>query len=94
MSVKAGLTVTASYGPVVATATGDFAYATSKATSEKSSSNFAHEIIDRAVTKVQTTTKTERTTKTLSEVEEINKHVLANGPPSPGNITGVYRWGL
>lgn len=92
MSVKAGLTVTASYGPVVATATGDFAYSTSKQESQKNSSNFAREVVDRSVTKVQTKTKTERTAKTLNEVEEINKHVLDNGQPSTGNITGIYRW--
>jgi len=92
MSVKAGLTVTASYGPVVATATGDFAYSTSKQESQKNSSNFAREVVDRSITKVQTKTKTERTTKTLTEVEEINRHTLDNGQPSTANVTGVYRW--
>lgn len=92
MSVKAGLTVTATYGPVVATATGDFAYSTSKQESQKNSSNFAREIVDRSITKVQTKTKTERTTKTLNEVEEINRHALNNGAPSTANVTGIYRW--
>lgn len=92
MSIKAGLTVTASYGPVVATATGEFAYATSKQESQKNSSNFAREVVDRSVTKVQTRTKTERTTKTLSEVEEVNRHGINNDPPSAGNVTGIYRW--
>ena len=92
MSVKAGLTVTATYGPIVATATGDFAYATSKQNSEKTSSNFAHEVVDKAVSKVQTTVKTERTTKTLSEVEEINKHGFDNSAAGGANITGIYRW--
>jgi hypothetical protein len=92
LGIKAGLTVTATYGPVVATATGDFAYSTSKQESEKSSSNFAREVVDRSVSKVQTKTKTERTTKTLNEVEEINKHSLNNSPPSTGHVTGIYRW--
>jgi hypothetical protein len=92
MSIKAGLTVTASYGPIVATATGDFAYSTSKQDSQKNSSNFARDVVDKSVTKVQTKTRSERTTKTLNEVEEINKHVLDNGPPSVANVTGVYRW--
>jgi hypothetical protein len=91
MSVKAGLTVTASYGPVVATATGDFAYSTSKLDSQKNSSNFAHDVVDRSVSKVQTKVKTERTTKTLSEVEEINTHGLDNVKGS-GHVTGIYRW--
>ncbi len=92
MSIKAGLTVTASYGPVVATATGEFAYATSKQESQKNSSNFAREVVDRSVTKVQTKTKTERTTKTLSELEEVNRHEINNGPPAAGHVTGIYRW--
>lgn len=92
MSIKAGLTVTGAYGPVVATATGDFAYSTSKQDSAKSSSNFAREVVDRAVTKVQTKTKAERTTKTLNEVEEINRHSLNNEPPSAAHVTGIYRW--
>ena len=91
MSVKAGLTVTASYGPVVATATGEFAYSTSKQDSAKSSSNFARDVVDRSVSKVQTKTKTERTTKTLNEVEEINTHGL-NNVGGNEHITGIYRW--
>jgi hypothetical protein len=92
MSLKAGLTVTASYGPVVATATGDFAYSTSKQDSQKSSSNFAREVVDRSVTKVQKKTKTERTTKTINEVEEINTHGFDNTGPDAAHITGIYRW--
>lgn len=92
MSVKAGLTVTASYGPVVATATGDFAYATSKQDSQKSSSNFARELVDRSVSKVQTKTKTERTTKTLNEVEETNTHGVINTDPAAKHVIGIYRW--
>ena len=91
MSIKAGLTVTASYGPVVATATGDFAYSTSKQDSAKSSSNFARDVVDRSVSKVQTKTKTERTTKTLNEVEEINTHGV-NNAKGDGHVTGIYRW--
>lgn len=92
MSIKAGLTVTASFGPVVTTATGDFAYSTSKQQSEKSSSNFARELVDRSVSKVQTKVRTERTTKTISEVEEINKHVLNNVGQGNAHVVGIYRW--
>lgn len=91
-SVKAGLTVTASYGPVVATASGEFAYAASKQDSVKTSANYAREVVDKSVHKVQTKTKTERTTKTLNEVEEINQHSLKNDDPTAANVTGIYRW--
>jgi len=91
MSVQAGVTVTGSYGPVSITAHGDFAYSTSKQESQKSSSNFARDIVDRSVSKVQKRVKTERTTKTLREVEEINKHGLDNKLGTE-HVVGVYRW--
>jgi hypothetical protein len=28
----------------------------------------------------------------LNEVEEINQHILDNGQPSNGHVTGIYRW--
>ena len=92
MSIKAGLNVTAAFGPVVTTATGDFAYATSKEDSQKSSSNFAREVVDRSVSKIQKKTKAERTVKTVGEVEEINSHGLDNTSPGTDHIVGVYRW--
>ncbi|RWD30150.1 hypothetical protein [Mesorhizobium sp.] len=91
MSVQAGVTVTGSYGPVEITAHGDFAYSTSKQESQKSSSNYARDVIDRSVSKVQKKVKTERTTKTLSEVEEINGHKIEN-VPGTGHVIGIYRW--
>lgn len=87
MSIKAGLSVTASYGPISATATGDFAYATSKEESAKTSSNFAREVVDRSVSKIQTKT----TLQTLNEVEETNTHGLDNVGGAQ-HIIGIYRW--
>ena len=91
MSVQAGVTATGAYGPVTVTAHGDFAYSASKQDSAKSSSNFAKDVVDRSVTRVQKKTKVERTTKTLHEVEETNSHGLEN-KEGTGHITGVYRW--
>ena len=91
LSVSAGLTVTASFGPVVTTATGDFAYSTSKEDSVKSSSNYARDVVDRSVSKVQTKVSTQRTTKTISESEETNEHGVDN-VGGPGHVIGVYRW--
>ncbi|MER9117121.1 hypothetical protein NKH93_10895 [Mesorhizobium sp. M0954] len=91
MSVQAGVTVTGGFGPVTVTAHGDFAYSTSKQESAKNSSNFAKDVVDRSVSRVQKKTKVERTTKTLHEVEETNSHGLDN-KHGTGHITGVYRW--
>lgn len=91
MSVKAGLTVTAELGAVKSTAQGDFAYSTSKQDSMKSSANFARDVVDRSVSKVQKRMTTERTTKTLRETEETNTHGVDN-KQGPGHVTGIYRW--
>jgi VCBS repeat-containing protein len=91
MSVQAGVTVTASYGPVTLGAHGDFAYSTSSSQSEKTASNYAREVVDRSVTRIQTKTREERVTKTLHEVEEIDTHGIDN-KTKPDHMIGVYRW--
>ena len=91
MSVQAGVTVSGSYGMVTFGAHGDFAYSTSSQESNKSSSNFAREVIDKSVSKIQKKTKEERSTKKLHEVEEINTHGIDN-KDKPDHVTGIYRW--
>ena len=91
MSVQAGVTVSGSYGMVTIGAHGDFAYGTSSQQSAKSASNFAREVVDKSVSKIQQSVKTEQITKQLHEVEEIDTHGLDNRG-QPDNLTGVYRW--
>ncbi|WP_342755260.1 hypothetical protein AAGQ96_08440 [Pantoea sp. MBD-2R] len=91
MSVSAGVTVTGGYGPVKITAQGDFAYKTASEESTKNSSTFAHEVIDRSISKIEKKIKTERTDKTFHEVEETNKHGIDN-KDGDQHIIGVYRW--
>ncbi|MBS0424546.1 MAG: hypothetical protein JSR71_09035 [Proteobacteria bacterium] len=91
MSVQAGVTVSGSYGMVTFGAHGDFAYSTSSQESTKNASNFAREVVDKAVTRIQKNVKQEQITKQLHEVEEIDTHGLDN-KGQPDNLTGVYRW--
>lgn len=91
MSVQAGFTVSASYGPVTFGAHGDFAYSTSTSESNKNSSNFAREVVDKSVSRIQKKTKEERTTKRLHEVEEINTHGIDNKDKTD-HAVGIYRW--
>ncbi len=91
MSVQAGVTVSGSYGMVTFGAHGDFAYSTASQESNKSSSNFAREVIDKSVSKIQKKTKEERTTKKLHEVEEINTHGIDNKRKAD-HAVGIYRW--
>jgi hypothetical protein len=91
MSVQAGVTVTGSYGAVTFGAHGDFAYSTASQDSNKTSTNFAKEVIDRSVSRIQKKTREERTTKKLHEVEELNTHGIDNRG-QPDHVTGIYRW--
>lgn len=91
MSVQAGVTVSGSYGMVTFGAHGDFAYSTSSQDSNKTSSNFAREVIDKSVTRIQKSIRQQQITKQLHEVEELDTHGLDN-KGQPDNLTGVYRW--
>lgn len=91
MSVDAGVTVSGSYGMVTFGAYGNFAYSTATQESNKNSSNFAREVIDKSVSKIQKKTKEERTTKKLHEVEEINTHGIDN-KGQPDHAVGIYCW--
>ncbi len=91
MSVQAGLTVSASYGPVSIGARADFAYSTSSRETNRSSSNFAQEIVSRAVDKIQKKAREERVKKILQETEETNLHGIDN-KTGAGNISGIYRF--
>jgi hypothetical protein len=91
MSVQAGVTVTGSYGTVTFGAHGDFAYSTSTQESSKSSSNFAREVIDKSLSRIEKKTREERIKKTLHEVEEINTHGVDN-KGQPDHVIGIYRW--
>ncbi|HEX6456721.1 MAG TPA: hypothetical protein VF009_09420 [Solirubrobacterales bacterium] len=91
LSVKAGLSVTASYGPVSATAKGDFAYSNAKEESQKTSANFAREVVDRSISKIQTKVTSQRTTNTINEIEETDTHGVDN-KEGKEHVVGIYRW--
>ena len=91
MSLDAGVTVSASYGPVQLSAHADFATSNSISDSNRTSSNFAKEVTEKSLSKIQNRTMEQRITKTFHEVEETDDHGL-NNANGTGNITGIYRW--
>ena len=92
MKVDAGITVSASYGPVELGAYANFAYSQSSTETTKNSQNFARDVVDRSVTKIQKRAREERVTKTIKEIEESNLHGIDNSPAGNGHVTGIYRW--
>lgn len=91
--LDAGLQVSGSYGPSVSfTASLNASFATSTEEMQRQSSSFSREVTEKTVEKVREKVQTERRLRTLSEIQEINKHSFNNPDPAKGNIRGIYRW--
>lgn len=86
---EAGVTVTASYGPVSISANTKFSDTSSQEQSSKVSRQFAREIINKSVEKVEQKVREERTRKTTIEIEETNKYTQTAMTKS---VVGIYRW--
>lgn len=86
------LSISASYGPFasgtanISSATGD-----SKETTTKNAMNYAREVVDKAVKKVQTRVLERRTVTTVHEVADISHHDFDNTKGTE-HVQGVYRW--
>jgi hypothetical protein len=95
-SVNAGLSLNISYEgtgyKILTGITGGFAYSRSQSDQTKTSTNFAREVVDKAVKRVQSRTSQQRTTTKLFETEEANTHTFENKLPGTGHISGIYRW--
>jgi hypothetical protein len=86
---EAGVTVSASYGAVSISANTKFSDTSSQEQSSKVSRNFAREIVDKSVERVEQKVREERTRKTTLEVEEINKY---SQTATTKSVVGIYRW--
>lgn len=90
--LKAGLSVSAKYGPFVEVkANAEFATSSSSEQSVKQASEFSKDVVSRSVSKVVDRVLERRTTTTLSEFEERYSHRFDNSD-GDGNISGVYQW--
>jgi len=91
-SREVALSISASYGPFVeGTANITFGHSESSEESTRNATRYSREVTDRAVKKVQERILERRTTTTVREIEEINKHTFAN-QDSADHIRGLYRW--
>jgi hypothetical protein len=91
-SVQAGVTVTASYGPVNIEAHGEYSNNTATEESRTTSTNIAKEIISRSVQKIKARVLTRRSRIDVSEIEIINEHSFDNTKTGAEHINGIYRW--
>lgn len=95
LSAQAGVNVNLTYQgtgyQVVSTLTGGVNYSRSQTDQTKVANNFARDVIDKAVKRVQSKVSQSRTTTTVFETEETNTHGFDN-KSGARHISGIYRW--
>ena len=91
-SLKAGLSVSGSYGPTVKfSASVEGSLSRTKEEATKTASKFSKEVTQKSVEKLTERILQSSKLKITNEVEEKNNHTL-NNVEGEGNISGVYQW--
>ncbi|KAI9680659.1 MAG: hypothetical protein M1817_004099 [Caeruleum heppii] len=91
-SKKAGITISASYGPTVSvSASANVASDRSKEESTKVANQFSREITTQASDRIQQRVLERRTTRTLTETISKDMHAFDN-VKGGGHIAGMYQW--
>lgn len=92
LNVNASLRAQYNYMSVVSVAVGaGFAYNRATSDQQKTAQNFSREVVDKAVSRVQSSTVSQRSTTKTFETEETNTHGFDN-KEGDGHVSGVYRW--
>jgi len=92
IALKAGLTISGSYGPSVefaASAEGSFSRSKEEAT--RAATTFSQDVTERSSRKIAERALRRTTVRTLTETIEKNVHELDNRT-GEGHISGVYQW--
>jgi hypothetical protein len=90
VQVYAQVDVAASYGPMEITATAGGSFDYSEWNSEEHAFQQSHEMITRAVRRVEERVKTLRVARSLERTTERDKHQLDNKSAQP--VIGIYKW--
>lgn len=91
MKAQAGVTVTARGPMIEVSANAGFSYERSSEESSKTATNFAREVVDRSVNRIQERVLQRRSSKVTQEVEEASDHRIDN-TAAPDHMIGIYRW--
>ena len=91
MSLQAGVSITAGYGPVSVTAHADFALNQSTTDSNRTASTFARQVTEQSISRIMKKSREQRMRRTLERYEEKNEHGFDN-KNGLGHVIGIYRW--
>lgn len=93
VNVGVNANMTYKYGDIFTASLGaNFSYANSVQDSQKTALNYARDIMNKAVTNIQSKSSQQRSITKIYESEEINNHKLINTQVSATHISGIYRW--
>jgi len=91
-SLKAGLTVSGSYGPSVDfSASAEGAFSRSKEEATKAAAQFSQDVTERSAMKVTERVLERSSLRVTNEVIDKNNHTLDN-VAGTGHISGIYQW--
>lgn len=87
---EAGASLSASYGPVKIDANTRYSTGSSSEVTDRLATNYAKDVVERALEKVVEKVREERVTTILDEVEETNRHAFENNESE--SHSGLYFW--
>jgi hypothetical protein len=90
LSMQAGVTANYSWGTGSVAATANASYAVSKSSSEQSARNYARDVVDRSVSKLERTVRELVSQRVVSKSSEVNEHVF-DRVDKPHSV-GIYHW--
>lgn len=90
LSLDAGVTVNYNWGTGSVAATTDTGFNVSKKDVQNSVQKYSKQVIDKAVTKLETKTKEFASRKFIRELEETNKHVFGGLAGAPADISRQF----
>ena len=88
--IDAGVTANQSWGTGSATMTASASFGTSVSTSEKAARNYARDVVDRSVSKIEQSVRQLVSRSVLSKTREINTHVFDR--TGQDLTVGIYTW--
>jgi hypothetical protein len=93
INVGANVNMTYKYGDVFTASLGtNLAYANSVQDSQRLTSNYAREVMSKALTNIQSSRSEQRSVTKIYETEEKNTHRFENTQSGAQHISGIYRW--
>jgi hypothetical protein len=92
IGVEGQVDVAAEYGPVSIATHFGASVNFSSTESRRKATEQSKEIVTRSLERVESNVRQARTTRALTQIKEVNGHLIDNSVAPDGHVVGVYRW--